>query len=507
MLRDASGRWGVVRSWAAAWAIALFGALAGCKGNINDGDILLALTTRASLGASRTEANNASYEFNFLYWDAPGRQDSFYVFYKNTSISGDGRFVAFASFATNLHPDDTDTLYDVYRKDLLTGAIDLVSRPDGVDPGVKGNGNSYGPSISNDGRYVAFWSESSNLHADDLDGIADVFVRDVETNTTVLVSRASGASGVKGTNISYYPSISGDGQHVVFASLANNLDAADVTNPDPGTDTNYDIYVRQWNPASGLPGDITTTLVSRTNGAGGAKGNGPSFNPSISSDGRHIAFDSQATNLDPDDADFNSDIYVRDMQDNRTVLLSRTSGSSGDKGNSHSFRPSISGNGAFVTFHTRANNLGEDTDPGTSEQEIDVYLVSWGPPAPAPPTPPTLTTTLISRASGVGGVKGNQTSVMPMVSGDGRFVVFLSRASNLVTNDLNSTEDIFVRDTLLNFTLRASVRTFGGESNQFNIGPSISASGSFVAFYSFSSNLVDGDNNNTADVFVRGPLQ
>lgn len=195
------------------------------------------------------------------------------------------------------------------------------------------------------------------------------------------------------------------------------------------------------------------------------------------------------------------------MQDNRTVLLSRTSGSSGDKGNSHSFRPSISGNGAFVTFHTRANNLGEDTDPGTSEQEIDVYLVSWGPPAPAPPTPPTLTTTLISRASGVGGVKGNQTSVMPMVSGDGRFVVFLSRASNLVTNDLNSTEDIFVRDTLLNFTLRASVRTFGGESNQFNIGPSISASGSFVAFYSFSSNLVDGDNNNTADVFVRGPLQ
>jgi hypothetical protein len=165
-------------------------------------------------------------------------------------------------------------------------------------PGPKGNGDSYADSVSADGRFVVFDSAATNLSPDDSDGFTDVYVRDLQTNTTTLVSRAGGVSGAKGNGNSGAPAISADGRFVAFTSDATNL------SPDDG-DTTSDVYVRDLQTN-------TTTLVSRASGVAGAKGR-LSFAPAISADGRFVAFYS-FTRLSPDDGDGIWDVYVRDLQ-------------------------------------------------------------------------------------------------------------------------------------------------------------------------------------------------
>src|SRR5262249_13410686 len=153
----------------------------------------------------------------------------------------------------------------------------------------------------------------------DDDRINDVFVRDLQTNTTTLVSRATGVDGAKGNDQSSTPAISADGRFVAFTSFASNLDPAD-------RDGTQDVFVRDLQAN-------TTTLVSRANGINGVKGDNFSGEPTISADGRFVAFTSLAFNLDPADADANEDVYVRDLQAHTTVLVSRAGGASGVKGN------------------------------------------------------------------------------------------------------------------------------------------------------------------------------
>ena len=163
-------------------------------------------------------------------------------------ISGDGRVVSFSSGASNFVPEDRDGFGDVYARDLQTDTTTLVSRASGVT-GANSNGPSYGMSLSADGRFVAFQSLASNLSADDGDATSDVYVRDLQTNTTTLVSRASGASGVKGNGGSSGASLSADGRLVAFHSVASNLSADDH-------DASFDVFVRDLQTG-------TTTLVSR----------------------------------------------------------------------------------------------------------------------------------------------------------------------------------------------------------------------------------------------------
>ena len=318
------------------------------------------------------------------------------------ALSADGRFVAFSSWASNLDPDDTDRPDDVYVRDLQTNTTTLVSRASGA-AGAKGNGASVGASMSADGRFVAFRSSASNLDPGDNDTIPDVFVRDLQTNTTTLVSRGSGAAGAKGNNSSLVPAISADGRYVAFYSFASNLDPDD-------TDTSTDVFVRDLQAS-------TTTLVSRASGAAGAKGNGASRVPVISPGGRFVAFDSNASNLHPDDTDATGDAFVRDLQAGTTTLISRASGADGAKGNDDSLRPVISADGRFVAFDSTASNL----DPADTDTTADVYMRDVQ----------ANTTTLVSRASGPAGAKGNFFSLGPAMSRDGRFVGFVSGASNL----------------------------------------------------------------------------
>jgi Tol biopolymer transport system component len=332
------------------------------------------------------------------------------------AISADGRFVAFDSEAVNLSADDGDARADIFVRDLLKQTTTLVSRASGA-AGAKGDGRSSRPAISADGGRVAFASGSANL-----DGkTGGVFVRDLRSDTTTLVSRASGAAGAPANGASQEAAISADGRYIAFNSLATNLSPADAGPVD------WDVYVRDLQTN-------TTELVSRAAGVGGAKGDGWSLRPAISADGRLVAFDSAATNLNPDDGDAVYDVFVRDRQSHTTTLVSRAPGATGVKGDGDSNLPVISDDGRLVGFDSRAANLaGDDTDG-----YLDVFVRDLV----------ANTTTLVSRASGAAGAKANHPlgSLIPAIAGNGEAVAFLSTASNLSPADTDNATDVYVRE-------------------------------------------------------------
>jgi len=205
------------------------------------------------------------------------------------AVSGEGRFVAFLSDADNLVPEDTNGYPDVFVRDRLAGYTYLASvTPTGE---AQANGGSSLPSISADGRYVAFASDATNLTPEHISG---VFVRDREEGTTELVSIAASGSPIAGP--SYHASISADGRFVVFTSR----DGSVVDGDSNGCD---DVFVRD--RAAGTTERIS---VSST----GQQANGDSFFASISADGRFVAFVSWADNIAPGDTNGCSDVFLRD---------------------------------------------------------------------------------------------------------------------------------------------------------------------------------------------------
>ena len=391
------------------------------------------------------------------------------------SVSGDGRLVAFRSDATNLVPDDTDTVKDVFVRDRRTGAVELVSRASGP-AGAKGNRHSFNPRISANGRYVAFRSNSSTLVPGDEDRLEDIYVRDLQTDRTILVSRASGAPGAKANGGSFNPSISADGSRVAFRSEATNLSPEDL-------DTIPDIYVRDLRTNQ-------TILVSRASGPGGAKGTGRSEFPVISGDGGDVVFRSEAPNLHPADPDLVEDIFVRDLATAETKLVSRAA-SDGPKGNDRSTFAALSFDGRTIAFDSLATNLHPD-DP---DPFADVFVRELG----------SGTVTLVSRADGAAGAKGSSGSSEPSISADGGRVTFHSVAPNLDPADSNSVRDVFSRD-LRTFDTALLSRAATGEPTGSSHEPFISADGKHVVFGSDSDALSGADASGIADVFaVRVP--
>jgi Tol biopolymer transport system component len=325
----------------------------------------------------------------------------------NPSISADGRYVAFDSDVANLVPGDTNGLSDIFVRDRTAGVTYLVSKNSAGD---QGNTYSVYPSVSADGRYVAFMSGATNLVYADTNGVADIFVRDRQTGTTTRVSRNS--AGVEGNDGSFSPSISGDGRYVAFPSDATNLVAGDTNGVS-------DIFVRDRNTG-------TTYLVSKS--STGEIGNGYSTAPFISADGRYVVFDSYATNLVAGDTNGMSDVFVRDRQTGTTTLVSKSS--TGVLGSGNSYYASISADGRYVAFYSYAVNLVTGDTNGV--EDIFVRDRQTG------------TTTRVSKSSA--GVEGDGDSIYPSISADGRYVVFYSAASNLVPGDINGAGDTFVRD-------------------------------------------------------------
>jgi hypothetical protein len=336
-----------------------------------------------------------------------------------------------------------------------------------------GNGASGTPVVSADGRFVAFYSWASDLVSNDTNNTIDVFVRDLQNRTTALVSLNRFGTD-SGNHYSYDPVISADGRFVAFESYASNLVSNDVN-------IDYDVFVRDLQNG-------TTALVS-VNRFGTDSGNGYSYVSSISADGRFVAFESEARDLVSNDTTITIDVFVRDLQNGTTALVSANlAGTNG--GNNVSLSPRVSADGSVVAFESRASDLVGNTDTGFRD-DVFVRDLQSG------------TTKLVS-VNLAGTNSGNNASESPVISADGRFVAFVSNASDLVSNDTNNTTDVFVRDLQNGTIALASVNLAGTNGgNGYSFHPSISADGRVVAFESAASDLVSNDTNSIGDIFVR----
>ncbi len=416
-------------------------------------------TIRASVDLNGVEGNGNSGDY------AGG---------SSPSISVDGRYVAFESSASNLVSGDTNGVPDVFMRDTQANTTTRISLGSG---NAQGNSESRRPSISADGRYVTFYSSASNLVSGDTNGTADVFVRDTKTNTTTRISFSS--SGAQGNNFSVRSSISADGRYVAFESYASNLVSGD-------TNGTGDVFVRDTQTN-------TTTRISLD--SSGVQGNLASTWPSISADGRYVAFRSGANNLVSGDTNGVSDTFVRDTQTNITTRVSLSS--SGAEGNGASGEEAIrsstiiSTDGRYVAFGSTASNLVSDDTNGA----YDVFVRD------------TVNNATIRASVASNGVQGNSDSIYGFsISADGRYVAFSTAAYNLAdggdTNGLRP--KIVVRDTVAGITTRASIDSNGVQggvdSNSFY--PTISGTGVYVVFLSTATNLVSGDENGMVDVFV-----
>jgi CSLREA domain-containing protein len=322
------------------------------------------------------------------------------------SISADGRFVTFHSFATNLVPDDTNGFSDVFVFDRQTRTIERVSVS---TAGLQGNNHSSSPAISADGRFVAFESVASNFVSGDTNNGYDVFVFDRETRAIEPVSVS--ADGLLGVGSSNSPSISADGRFVAFHSDASNLVPGDTNNK-------LDIFVF----------DRQTHTVERiSNSNEGALGNSYSQSPSISANGRYVAFQSSASNLVPDDTNDNPDVFVFDRQ-TRTVERESVN-AAGVQADYYSFSPSISADGRFVAFESAAMNL----VPGGTNGHAHALVIDRQTRA--------IELASVSNAGSQGDGESSEVSI----SADGRFVAFLSHSDNLIPSPLGG-YDVYVHD-------------------------------------------------------------
>jgi Tol biopolymer transport system component len=399
-------------------------------------------------------------------------------------ISGNGRYVVFQSDAATLVAGDSNLRRDVFVRDLETGITQRVSV---ASNGIEGDQDSFSPWTNEEGRYVVYWSDATNLVPNDTNGISDVFLHDNQTGLTTRVSVDSSGNEARNTCGlstcgSFHPSISAGGKHISFRSYADNLVAGD-------TNGLRDIFVR----------DLTTGTVTRASvSSTGIEGNGNPDISILSSDGRYVTFDSHASNLVSNDQNgaggWGKDIFVHDNLVGTTIRVSvdpngndaMALDSLGRRG-ATSERPSISADGRYVAYYSDGTNI----VAGDSNNAIDIFVYDMQ----------TATTQRASVSSG--GVQGDRRSYRPSISGDGRFVVFASDATNLVSGDNNNTQDIFIHDLQTGTTVRVSVDADGNEANGSNDDPSISKDGRYIAFGSSASNLIGpGDQNGSADVYV-----
>ena len=282
---------------------------------------------------------------SFAIDGTPGNGDSVHP-----AISSDGRFVAFESLASDLITTDSNSDRDVFVRDRRTGTTTRVSVASDGSQATAPGFSAMIPSISGGGRFVVFNSESPDLVANDTNGAIDTFVHDRETSKTKRVSvRSNGAQADLGGGSG---EISGDGRFVTFSSQADDL-------VDGDTNGSLDVFVH--NRATGK----TKRVSVRSNGR---QGNEDSFMGAISITGRFIAFHSNATNLVQGDANDEADVFVHDRSTGKTTLESVTP--DGEASDDVSRNPSLSGNGRLLAFDSTSSNL----VPGDTNDDEDIFV-------------------------------------------------------------------------------------------------------------------------------------
>jgi Tol biopolymer transport system component len=389
------------------------------------------------------------------------------------SLSGNGRFVAFASVASNFGPFVGEhRLSHIYLYDFSTNKATLISQ--GMN-GSLANGPSVTPSVSADGSVVAFASQANNLVAGTRHRLSEIYV-DSGSGPVRLIS--VGFGGAEPDAGSTQPVVSANGRYVAFTSAADDLVPAD-------SNASSDIFV-----ADLLTGAITRVSVTSR----GTQANRPSYNPSISADGHLVSFTSDATNLVSGDRNHASDVFVRNLATGRTTRVSVSS--SGREQNAAVPLPfsefsDLSGDGHYVVFDSNATNLNKYATSG----HTNVYRHS-------------LVSGHTWRVSENSLLKpGDNDSFSPATSGDGEVTVFESFADNLATPWVPS-ENIFAQNFASGTALTLDVAPDGSPrspelDSQLLQQPAVSADGATVAFVSGANNLVPGTNNGTDNLYVR----
>ncbi len=375
---------------------------------------------------------------------------------EDASISGDGRFVAFASTATNLVPGDAGGFKDIFVYDRAAGTIQRASVD---DAGTGGDNGSDKPGISRDGLFVAFASTASNLVAGDMNGVSDIFVRDLLAGTTERVSVND--AGIEGNGGSWVPGISADGRYVVFVTGASNFAAGQG-----------DVYV--YDRQSGTIEEVCKNDV-------GVGGNGASFTPFISADGRFVIFGSYSTNLVTGDTNGVPDIFVFDRQ---SATIERVSVSdAGVEGNANCWNsPTISDEGRFAAFTSDASNLVADDLAMT----LDAFVFDRQ----------TKTIEMVSKDDLP--VRNNAYH-NASISADGRYVAFDAFDFSYASGDTNAKIDIILCDRQTGGYEVASLDELGFPAGGKH--PALAGDGGCVAFKA-SAALVTGDSNLKTDIYA-----
>ena len=402
----------------------------------------LLATERASISNTGAQANGFSYMAN---------------------ISANGDHIVFVSDASNLVADDFNAFGDIFVRDRTTGVTERVN----VDSaGNEALGHSDFGDISADGRYVVFTSNAPNLVPNDTNGWEDIFLRDRQLGTTERVNIST-----TGTQTSFWstePSVSGNGRYVVFISEDNQL----VPNDFNGTN---DVFLR----------DRQTGTTTRVNvSSNGTEANSHSHMAKISDDGTHVVFTSMASNLVAGDTNGFDDVFVHEIATGITERVSVTS--AGMEAFFGSYAPDISADGRFVVFQSMAPDFAPNIP--LSHDNIFIHDRALN------------TTELVS--IGHDGTPATGMSHQPTVSTDGRYIAYASHADNLVNNDFNGFDDIFVFDRETSTTSRINLDINNNEIFDGAYMPKISSNALYVVYESHFSSIVANDTNGHSDIFV-----
>lgn len=367
---------------------------------------------------------------------------------KGPYVSSDGRFVAFSSNASNLATGDADMREDGFVRDRTLGTTQLVTvGPSGTAAGGRVT------DISADGRYVVFTSSSPDYVPGDTNAVSDVFVRDLTTGVTERVSVDSNEAPSRQSN--FDGSISSDGRYVAFTAFGRLV-------PEDEDSYGSDVYVRDRQNG-------TTELVSVKRS--GYQGGGQL--PVISDNGKYVSFTSKSGKLVKHDTNGTHDIFVRNIAKHTTRLVSVSS--SGDQAQKPSKVSDISADGRMIAFTSKAGTLVKRD----KNKESDVFVHNRL-------TGATKIVSVNSREERAGGP-----SIAPAISADGWFVTFNSSPDLLGGG--RSTDGLYLRDLTAGKTTLLLQKTYGASA--------VTGNGHGVAFYSWSSDIVTGDTNNTGDIF------
>jgi WD40 repeat protein len=371
------------------------------------------------------------------------------------------------------------------------GDLALLTR--GAGGTTPANGDSGpGAAVSGSARFVAFESSASNLADGAQPGVRNIYLYDRRTGTTTLISRADGVDGVAADGDSANPAISPAGRFIAFESAADNLSAEDDNSVQ-------NVFLRDTLLN-------TTILISRATDGSPAQG-GDSHHPAVASNG-FVTFDSTADNLSTDDNDIFSNVYVRDIVDRTLNVVSRISfGSVNVPADGDSYEPTIDEEGKRIAYTSTADNLfAKDNNAVTN---VFVANISKSYPDSGPTEVRTTFTTAASLTSGgfLASGPADGDSYGARISGNGRFVAFLSRAENFVDESIRTPAivDVFRRDIQAGETKLVSRATGADGAPAFadSSAPAITEDGRYVSFVSAAGNL-SAEDTGAADVFVRG---